>query len=214
MAGPAPKTRGWHARENAHKPKGYHVIAAGLVQVSALNMEPRLTEEPERNPKNLGLKLTIETVPGEGAQVVVWKAVHFHKEVKKDQFDHVIVRWNVDQIANVPIIDDTEHAAEGAAAMTALNAKYAGKGTPAKPAKPAGKKPAAQPAAPKPAPKKAAPKKVAAKKAAPKKASAKKAAPKKKSAAKKKAAGYKTKKAKKAPKKAAKKKSAAKKKRR
>ncbi|MEJ0076347.1 MAG: hypothetical protein WDO17_13020 [Alphaproteobacteria bacterium] len=193
MAGPAPKTRGWHARENAHKPKGYHVIAAGLVQVNALNMEPRLTEEAERNPKNLGLKLTIETLPGEGAQIVVWKAVHFHKEVKKDEFDHVIVRWDVDQIANFPIVDDTEHAAEGAAAMTALNAKHAAKGKPAaaKPTKPAGKKPAkpAAPAPKKPAPKKPAPKKAAAKK---------KTAPKKKYAPKKKAA-------KKAKKKAAKK---------
>ena len=188
MAGPAPKTRGWHARENAHKPKCYHVIAAGLVQVSALNMEPRLTEEAERNPKNLGLKLTIETLPGEGGDVTVWKAVHFHKEVKKNEFDRVIVRWDFDQIANVPIIDDNEHAAEGAAAMKALNAKYAGK---AGPAKPAGGKPAA---------KKAAPKQAAAKK---------KTAPKKASAAKKKprsVGGWaKGKTAKKAPQKAAKK---------
>ena len=198
MAGPAPKTRGWHARENAHKPKGYHVIAAGLVEVNALNKEPRLTEEPERNPKNLGLKLTIETVPGEGAQVVVWKAVHFHKEVKKKQFDHVVVRWDVDQIANVPIIDDKAHAAETDAAMKVVNAKYAGK---AKPAKPAGGKPAAaKPAAAKPAAAKPAAKKAAAKK---------KAAPKKAAAKKKKGVGgwAKSKKAKKAPKKAAKKKS-------
>jgi len=219
MAGPAPKTRDWHARENAHKPKGFHVIAAGLVQVSALNKEPRLTEEPERNPKNLGLKLTIETVPGEGADVMVWKAVHFHKEVKRNEFEHVVVRWDAGQIANVPVIDDIQHAAEAAAAMKAINAKYAGKGGPAKPAggKPAGKKPAAaKPTEPTPwkppAPKKAAAKK----KAAPKKAAAKKkAAPKKASAKKKKGVGgwAKGKTAKKAPKKAAKKRSAAKKKR-
>src|SRR3954471_17206374 len=189
MANPKPKTRGWHARENAHKPKGYHVIAAGLVQVNALNMEPRLTEEAERNPKNLGLKLTIDALPGEGGDVMVWKAVHFHKEVKKNEFDHVIVRWNVDQIANVPIIDDNEYAAEGAAAMKALNAKYAAKPGPAKPA--GGRPPA----------KKAAPKQAAAKKkTAPKKASAAKEKPRSVSGW---AKGKK--KAKKAPKKAAKK---------
>jgi len=193
MANPKPKTRGWHARENAHKPKGYHVIAAGLVQVNALNMEPRLTEEAERNPKNLGLKLTIETLPGEGADVMVWKAVHFHKEVKKNEFDHVVVRWDFDQIANVPIIDDNEYATEGAAAMKALNAKYAGKAGPAKPAggKTAGEKPAAKKAAPKQA--------AAKKKTAPKKASAAKNKPRS-------VGGWaKGKKAKKAPKQAAKK---------
>ena len=68
MASPKPKTRGWHARENAHKPKGYHVIAAGLVQVDATNMEPRLTEKPERRPQNLGLHLTIEEVPEEASK--------------------------------------------------------------------------------------------------------------------------------------------------
>src|SRR4051812_47298209 len=193
MANPKPKTRGWHSRGNAHKPKGYHLIAAGLVPGDATNMEPPPTAQPERRPQNLGLHLTIEEVPGEGADVVVWKAVHFHKEVKKGEFDHVVIRWGFDEIATVPIIDDTQHAAEGAAAMKALNAKYAGKAGPAKPAggKPAGGTPAA---------KKAAPKQAAAKK---------KTAPKKASAAKKKprsVGGWaKGKKAKKAPKKAAKK---------
>jgi hypothetical protein len=172
MAGPAPKTRNWHALENAHKPKGLHVLVFGEVEVTATDKEPRLTETPERNPKNLGLKLTIETLPGEGADVVVWKGVHFHKEVKKDQFDHVIVRWDVGQIANFPIHDDREQAASAAAAMKALNQQHAAKG---QAAKPAAKKSAAKEAAPKtPASKKAAPKKAAAKKAAPKKAAAKK----------------------------------------
>ena len=31
MAGPAPKTKDWSALENAHKPKGLHVIVNGLV---------------------------------------------------------------------------------------------------------------------------------------------------------------------------------------
>jgi len=162
MAGRAPKTRNWRALENAHKPEGLHVLVFGEVEVTATNKEPRLTETPERNPKNLGLKLTIETLPGEGADVVVWKGVHFHKEVKKDQFDHVIVRWDVGQIANFQIQDDREQAASAAAAMKALNQQHAAKG---QAAKPAAKKPAAKEAAPKtPAPKKAAPKKAAAKK--------------------------------------------------
>jgi len=183
MAGPAPKTRGWRALENAHKPKGWHILVNGQVQVSATNMEPRLTETPERNPENLGLNLTIEKSSGAGADVMVWKAVNFHKEVKRDQFNHVIVRWDVQQIANFPVFDDREHAAQADAAMKALNEKYA------KREKPAAKKPGA---------KKAAPKKAAAKK---------KSAPKKKAP---RAVGgwAKGKKAKKAPKKVVKKKAA------
>jgi hypothetical protein len=171
MAGPAPKTRGWHAVENAHRPKGFHVIAAGYVEVGATNMEPRLTETPERDPRNLGLNLTIEE-SGEGAQVVVWKGVHFHKEVTANQFDNVIVRWDVGQIANFPIHDDRERAVHAAAAMKALNQKHAK----AKGAKPAAKKPASKKAAAK---KKVTPKKKAAAKAPKKKAAAKKKAPKK-----------------------------------
>ena len=90
----------------------------------------------------------------------------------------------IDQIANFPIHDDREHAANAAAAMKALNEQHAGKGK----GETRGKKPAA-------------------KKAAAKKAAAKKAAPKKKSAAKKKPAKAK-KAAKKVAKKAAKKKTA------
>jgi hypothetical protein len=200
MAGPAPKTRGWHARESAHKPKGLHVAGGGMVEVSATNMHPVLTERPERDPKNLGFYLTIEE-SGTGAQVVVWKGVHFHKEVKANEFDNVIVRWDVDQIANFPIVDNREYATEADAAMKALNKKQAG----AKAPKFAGKRPAAKKAAAK----KAAPKKATPKKAAAKKVVAKKAAPKKKSATKKKSAAKKSapkkKPTKKAPKKAAKK---------
>ena len=179
MADPAPRTRNWRAIENAHKPKGLHVLVFGEVEVSATNKAPLLTYKPERDPKNLGLHLTIQTGSGEGAQMMVWKPAHFHKVVKAGEFDHVIVRWNIDQIANFPIYDDRECAANAAGAMKELNKRHAGKKGP----KPAGKKPAA------------------------KKAAAKKAAPKKKSAAKKKVAGsVKSKKAKKsAPKKAAKK---------
>ena len=44
MADPAPKTRNWRALENAHKPKGLHVLVFGQVEVSATNKEPVLTE--------------------------------------------------------------------------------------------------------------------------------------------------------------------------
>ena len=65
---------------------------------------------------------------GAGAQVMVWKPAHFHKVVKANQYENVIVRWNVDQIANFPIHDDREYAAKAAAAMKALNEQHAGKG--------------------------------------------------------------------------------------
>jgi hypothetical protein len=143
MAGPAPKTRDWRAIENAHKPKGLHVLVSGQVQVGATNMEPRLTETPERNPKNLGLNLTIES-HGAGDDVMVWKAAYFHKEVTADQYDHVVVRWDVKQIANIPVLNDRELAEHADATMKVLNQQHAGK---AKPAKPAGKKPAAKKAA-------------------------------------------------------------------
>jgi len=144
MAGPAPKTRNWHAHENAHQPKGFHLFVAGDVQVGATNLEPRLTESPERNPKNLGLHLAIESSGGTGADVMVWKRANFHKVIEADQYDHVIVRWDVAQIANFPIHDDRELASHADAAMKALNQEHAGK---LKSAKPAGKKPAAKKAA-------------------------------------------------------------------
>ena len=119
MAGPAPRTRNWHALENAHEPTGMHILVYGEVEVSATNKEPVLTEKPERNPKNLGLHLTIEE-SGEGAQIMVWKPARFHKVVEADEYDVVIVRWNVEQIANVPVVDDEEHhAAATEAAMSA-----------------------------------------------------------------------------------------------
>ena len=109
MAGPAPKTRHWQAIENAHKPKGLHVLVYGLVEVNAANMEPRLSETAERNPRNLGLNLTIEK-SGAGPDVKCWKAAHFHKEVKANQYDNVVIRWDVSQIANIPVVDDREYA--------------------------------------------------------------------------------------------------------
>src|ERR1044072_2943988 len=108
MAGPAPRTRHWRALENAHKPKGFHVLVFGEVQVGATNMEPVLTESAERNPKTLGLALTIKTSSGSGADIMVWKPARFHKVVKPNEYEHVTVRWNGDQIANFPVRDDRE----------------------------------------------------------------------------------------------------------
>lgn len=156
MAGPAPKTRDWQAIENAHKPKGLHILVYGLVEVNAANMEPRLTETAERNPRNLGLNLTIEK-SGAGPDVKCSKAAHFHKEVKANQYDNVVIRWDVSQIANIRVVDDRELAQHAAAATTTLNRKYAGK---VKSTKPAAKKAASKKPAPKKAAKKKAPKSV------------------------------------------------------
>jgi hypothetical protein len=143
MAGPAPKTRDWAARENVHKPKGLHMIVSGLVQVTNANKEPDLAESAERNPRTLGLDLTIKDTGKPGTAVVCWKQAQFHKEVRANEYDSVTVRWEGSQIAQVPVVDDREHSQLQDKMMQAVNLKY-------------GSVPA----------KKAAPKKAAAKKAA------------------------------------------------
>jgi len=42
MAGPAPKTEKWTARENLHQPEGLHLLVGGTVEVSASNLAPLL----------------------------------------------------------------------------------------------------------------------------------------------------------------------------
>ena len=142
MAGPAPKTRNWKARENEHEPSGLHIIVTGEVEVNATTKHPQLAEAPHAG-KVLPLDLTIAE-SGVGAELVVWMAARFHKEVSANAFDHVEIRWDGEVIATAPVIDDSEHHA---LARTPAKAP----GTAAKV---------------KPAPKKAAPKKAAAKKAA------------------------------------------------
>jgi hypothetical protein len=149
--------------------------------VSNTNLEPHLKESAERNPKHLGLALTIAKTSDKGLDVKVWKGAYFHKEVKKNEYDSATVRWDVGSIAQFPVIDDTEYQQQLSEQTKTANTKYAGK---------AGPKGAGKPAA-----KKAAPKKAKAAKKAPKavggwakakKKSAKKAAKKaKKKAAKK-----------------------------
>jgi hypothetical protein len=178
MAGPAPKTRNWIARENAHKPKGLHIIVGGEVEVSATNKSPELTEAPHVG-KTLPLDLSViddrdePLVEYRDKPVKVWKAAMFHKVVSANQFERVSIRWDGKEIASTSVIDDREHGQHLAAITAAANDKYGKK--PAK--KTAAPKKAAKTAAPKKAAKTAAPKKAAAKKmAAPKKATAKKAA--------------------------------------
>jgi hypothetical protein len=159
MAGPAPKTRNWIARENAHKPKGLHIIVGGEVEVSATNKSPELTEAPNVG-KTLPLDLSViddrdePLVEYKGKPVKVWKAAAFHKVVSANQFERVSIRWDGKEIVNIPVIDDREHVQQLAALAAAANAKY-------------GKKPA-KASAKKAAPKKAAPKKAAAAKKKPK----------------------------------------------
>jgi hypothetical protein len=167
MAGPAPKTRNWRARENEHEPAGLHIIVSGEVEVSATTRHPQLAEAPHAG-KVLPLDLTIDE-SGLGAELVVWMAARFHKEVSANEFDHVEIRWDGKVIATAPVIDDSEHHALATKPVKA----------PAKVKTAKAKKSAPKKAAPAKAVKKVA--KKAAKKAAKKtskKASKKKAAPK------------------------------------
>lgn len=164
MAGPAPKTRDWIARENKHKPKGLHVIVGGLVEVNDADKMPVLKEGGVAIEQVLPLELTIVACKDPAIKVKVWKPASFHKEVTANQYEKVVVSWDGKQIAAFPVIDDTQHAQHAAAATKALNAKHAK----------APKKAAAKKAAPKKA-KKAAPKKAKRAKKAAKKAVASRA---------------------------------------
>jgi hypothetical protein len=157
----APKTRNWRARENAHKPEGFHLLVSGETEVSALNKVPKLTQTPVRDPKVLNLELTIVADPDEpSGDVMVWRCADYHEVVKPDQYTGVLIRWEGDVIERIPVIDDREHGAAMKKQSDAQNAD-ASKTIKLKPAKPAAKKSA---------PKKSAPKKAVAKKAAAKKA--------------------------------------------
>lgn len=164
MAGPAPKTRAWFALENAHKPKGLHVIVTGAVQVSATNKAAVLTEAPSVGDL-LTLDLAIKDDGHPGIQVQVWKPAYFHKEVSADEYNRVAVRWDGKPIATFAVLDDRECGAMQDKQAQAENAAAAKtkKAPPKKPApkKPAPKKPAPKKAAKKKAPKRAAPAKKA-----------------------------------------------------
>jgi len=159
MAGPAPKTKDWSALENAHKPKGLHVIVSGLVEVNDVDKTPVLKEGGVAIEQVLPLELTIVACKDPAIKAKVWTAASFHKEVSANQYEKVVVSWDGKQIAAFPVSDDRPSAPHAAAATKALNVQ------------------------PQKAPKKAAAKKAAPKKA--KKAAPKKAAKKAKKAAKK-----------------------------
>jgi hypothetical protein len=176
MAGPAPKTKNWRARENECEPSGLQLVVSGEVEVSATNKHPQLAEAPHVG-KALPLDLTIHE-SGMGAQAVVWMAASFDKVVSANEFDRVEIRWDGKVIATAPVIDDSEHETLASKQAQAQNAvvKVKTRKPPAK--KAAAKKAAAVKTVKKVAKKaaKKAPKKVAKKTA--KKASKKKAAPK------------------------------------
>ena len=181
MAGPAPKTKDWSARENKHKPKGLHLIFSGLVEVSTTGKQAVLKEA---GPVGKVLPLDLAIKDGEVKDpkpIMVWTEAYYHKEVSANAFDRVDIRWDGQTIATVPVIDDTEHARHLQKQMAASNTKCEGM-EPPKPTDRVVKMRAAAKAAAKKAPaKKAAKKAVAKKKAAPKKAkkkAAKKAAKK------------------------------------
>ena len=164
----APNTKDWSARENAHKPKGVHLLVGGQVEVSSLNKAPQLAKTDSRDPKVLGLDLTIVETDEPDGDAMVWKGAHYHEEIDDDQYASVVIRWDGDVIERIDVVDDNEHHELIEAKVAEHNAAAAKSLKPAV-KKPAPKKPAAKAPAPAPAPKKAAAKKDAPKKAAPKK---------------------------------------------
>jgi len=142
MAGPAPKTKSWSALENAHKPKGLHVVVSGAVEVANTRQQPRLAEIALRDPRVLFLALTIEDTSEPSLEVQCWKEAYFHKEVKANQYDSVDIRWDLSAIARFPVVDDREHTAHMAKLVQAANAAHPAKkpATTAKTAKKVAKK--------------------------------------------------------------------------
>jgi len=155
----APKTKDWSARENVHKPEGFHLLVCGGVEVSSLNKVAHLAKTDSRDPKVLGLALTVVADPNEpSGEAMVWRSVDYHEVVTPDQYASVVIRWEGDVIERIAVIDDREHGAALKKQSDAHNAAAA-KTIKLKPAKPAPKKAAAKKAAA------AAPRKPATKKA-------------------------------------------------
>src|SRR5437763_5068477 len=111
MAGPAPKTQTWTARENMQKDQ-LVLIVNGQVQVGNTALAPRLAEGGAlRDPDSLNLELTIVDSGEAGTEVEVWMPVTLQKDVQEDQCHDVVVRWDGSKIAQFPVIDDSEHSA-------------------------------------------------------------------------------------------------------
>ena len=166
MAGPAPKTQAWTARENMQGEQ-LVLLVSGQVQVGNTGLRPKLAEGgPLRDPHTFNLELAIEDSGQAGTDVEVWMPVSLQKDCGTDEYHDAVVRWDGSKIAQFPVVDDSEHDALMDKQSTAQNTV----------AKVVTKKPAAKKVAKKVA-KKAA--KTAAKKAVKKaaKKTAKKAGP-------------------------------------
>ena len=113
MAGPAPKTEKWTARENlhAHKEKDdkLYLLVGGTVEVSDADKQPVLKLASGGGPKTLALDLGIEPCGDPATNCAVWKAAHFNTIVEVDQYNSVEVRWDGKVIASTPVINDVEH---------------------------------------------------------------------------------------------------------
>jgi hypothetical protein len=111
MAGPAPKTKTWTARENKQGGQ-LALFVGGQVEVPSTYRVPKLAEGgPLRDPHSLNLELTIVDSGNSGADVVVWMPVSFQKDVTLDQYHDVVIRWGGEKIAQFAVIDDSEYAA-------------------------------------------------------------------------------------------------------
>jgi hypothetical protein len=109
MAGAAPKTDKWTARENEQE-TDIVLIVSGLVQVSNTNQDPVLTEGAAAGSgKTLVLDLKIRTGGGDGLTVLVWKRATFSKDVSANHYDKVEIRFEGKPIATVDVKDDDEH---------------------------------------------------------------------------------------------------------
>lgn len=115
MAGPAPKTEKWTARENLHdykdEPDHLHLFVGGTVEVSDADKRPVLKQASGAGPKKLTLDLSIEPCSDPAVNSAVWKATHFDTIVEADQYNSVDVRWDGKVIASTPVINDIEHHA-------------------------------------------------------------------------------------------------------
>jgi hypothetical protein len=110
MAGPAPKTKMWTARENKQGDV-LVLVVGGQVEVTCTYRVPKLAEGgPLRDPHTLNLDLTIVDSGQTGTDVVVWMPASFQQDVKSDQYHDVVVRWDGEKIAQFAVIDDSEHS--------------------------------------------------------------------------------------------------------
>ena len=113
MAGPAPKTEKWTARENLHdykeKADHLHLLVGGTVEVSDADKRPVLKQASGGGPKTLTVDLSIEPCSDPAVGSAVWKAANFDTIVEADQYHSVDVRWDGEVIASTPVINDIEH---------------------------------------------------------------------------------------------------------